>query len=142
MSRFIFFALSLLVLPSFASAQPGKSHVLTDQNRRFDAMTRADTAALSRLLHDDLIYIHSNALIEDKAQHLAAIAAKRLVYQKMAPEKAKVRRYGKTALTSGTVQVKDLLNDKPFELNLAYTAVYRKKRGIWRLLNWQSTRLP
>ena len=136
------FSLLLFAVPLLAAAQPTSSPVLTDENRRFAAMTQADTAALSRLLHEDLIYIHSNALTESKAQHLAAIAAKRLVYQKMTPENVKVRRYGKTALTNGTVQVKGLLNDKPFELNLAYTAVYRKKRGIWRLLNWQSTRLP
>lgn len=76
--------------------------------------------------------------MESKAQHIAAIA-QRLVYQKMTPENVKIRRYGKTALTDGTLQVKGLLNGTAFELRLAYTAVYRKKRGHWRLLNWQST---
>lgn len=131
-----------LLLPLIASAQATSSHVLTDESRRFAAMTARDTAALRRLLHKDLIYIHSNALTEDKSEHITAIAAGRLVYQKMEPRNTRVRRYGKTALTNGTLQVKGLLNGTPFELNLAYTAVYRKKRGIWQLLNWQSTRIP
>ena len=132
----------LLALPLGIFAQSASSPVLSDEGRRFDAMTRRDTAALQRLLHQDLVYIHSNALIEDKAQHISAIAAGRLVYQKMTPTNTRVRRYGKTALTNGTVQVQGLLNGTPFELRLSYTAVYRKKRGTWQLLNWQSTRIP
>lgn len=141
MPRYVLFLL-LIASPFFGLSQSSSSHVLADENRRFDAMTRSDTAALRGLLHDDLVYIHSNALIENKAQHLTAIAAGRLVYQKMTPENVKVRRYGKTALTNGTVQVKGLLNGTPFELHLTYTAIYRKKRGHWQLLSWQSTRVP
>lgn len=142
MPRFVFFTLSFLSLHLFALAQPRINFVLKKESDRFAAMTSRDTAALRGLLHDDLIYIHSNALMESKAQHIAAIASGRLVYQKMTPENVKIRRYGKTALTDGTLQVKGLLNGTAFELRLAYTAVYRKKRGHWRLLNWQSTRIP
>ncbi len=137
MLRLAFFA--LFALPLFASAQ---SKVLTDEGRRFAAMTSRDTAALRGMLHDDLIYIHSNNLTENKAQHIAAIGSGRLVYKEMTSESVNLRRYGKTALTNGTVQVKGILNGTPFEVRLAYTAVYRKKRGHWRLLNWQSTRIP
>lgn len=141
MTRYALFLL-LIASPFFGLSQSSSSPVLADENRRFDAMTRSDTAALRGLLHDDLVYIHSNALIESKEQHLAAIAAGQLVYQKMTPENVRVRRYAKTALTNGTVQVKGLLNGTPFEVRLTYTAVYLKKRGTWRLLNWQSTRIP
>lgn len=142
MPRFVFFTLSFLFLHLFALAQPRVSFVLKKEGDRFAAMTRSDTAALRGLLHDDLIYIHSNTLTENKAQHIAAIASGRLVYQKMTSESVNLRRYGKTALTNGTVQVKGILNGTPFEVRLMYTAVYRKKRGHWRLLNWQSTRIP
>ncbi len=142
MPRFVFFTLSFLLLHLFALAQPRINFVLKKESDRFAAMTRVDTAALRGLLHDDLIYIHSNTLTENKAQHIAAIGSGRLVYKEMTSESVNLRRYGKTALTNGTVQVKGILNGTPFEVRLMYTAVYRKKRGHWRLLNWQSTRIP
>jgi hypothetical protein len=55
-------------------------------------------------------------------------------------KRADVRLYGKTALVNGEIQVAGLLNNTPFDVFMIYTAVYRKKKGEWRLTNWQSTR--
>jgi len=132
-----------LFLPLFAFAQSKtEQKILDTELRRFEAMTRKDTVLLRELLADDLIYIHSNTMMENKKEHISAISTGRLVYEKMNREQAKVRRYGKTALTNGVVQVHVVLNKNPLEMRLAYTAVYRKKGSAWRLLNWQSTRVP
>ena len=116
--------------------------VLASETRRFEAMTQADTTALRPMLADELIYVHSNALKESKLEHLSAIASRKLVYEKMEREEAKVRFYGKTALVNGIVKVRGVLNNNSFEIRLLYSAVYRKKHGIWKLVNWQSTKMP
>ncbi len=135
-------ALLLFVLPQIAFAQSkADQSVLDAEQRRFEAMTRKDTAALRDMLSDDLVYIHSNALTENKKEHLSSIASGRMVYEMMIREQARVRRYGKTALTNGIVNVKGTVKGTTFELRLAYTAVYRKKGGKWLLANWQSTRM-
>jgi hypothetical protein len=140
--RSIVFCL-FLAIQSTALAQSGSAQKILDtEQRRFEAMTLKDTSLLDRLLDDRLVYIHSNALTEDKSAHISAISSGYLVYEKMMREQASVRRYGKTALTTGMVRVKGMLNQNPFELRLAYSAVYRKKRGTWKLVNWQSTRVP
>jgi len=132
-----------LALPLFALAQSKTDQKILDtEQRRFEAMERKDTVALRGLLADDLIYLHSNALTESKSAHISAISTGYLIYEKMTREKVGVRRYGKTALTNGIVQVRGILNKNAFEIRLAYTAVYRKKGGVWRLVNWQSTRVP
>mgnify|MGYP000095977319 CR=1 FL=1 len=136
-------ALLLFVLPQITFAQSkADQSVLDAEQRRFEAMTRKDTAALRDMLADDLVYIHSNALTENKKEHLSSIASGRMVYETMTREQARVRRYGKTALTNGIVNVKGTVKGTTFELRLAYTAVYRKKGGKWLLANWQSTKLP
>lgn len=132
----------VLLLPLTGLAQSGHDKKILDvEQRRFEAMIRKDTAALRSMLADDLVYLHSNALLEDKAEHIRAIVSGRLVYQKMVREQANVRRYGSTALVNGIVQVSGILNGTPFDVRLAYSAVYRKKGGRWRLANWQSTRM-
>ena len=132
-----------LALPLFSLAQSKtEQKILDTELRRFEAMTRKDTLALRDLLADDLVYIHSNTLTESKKEHITNIATGYLIYEKMTREQAKVRRYGKVALSNGVVQVRGILKEKTFEMRLAYTAVYRKKGGTWRLVNWQSTKVP
>ena len=135
--RFFLFAF-FLTTTTIISAQ---NAVLDTELRRFDAMTRRDTSALRGLLHQDLFYLHSNGIKETKREHLTAIATGRLVYETMQRESATVRRYGKMALVNGKVAVKGKLQGNNFEINLLYSAVYRKYKGQWQLLNWQSTKI-
>lgn len=132
----------LFLLPLCGRAQSKCDQKILDAElRRFEAMTRRDTVALHQLLTDDLVYLHSNALLENKQEHLGAIATGKLVYQTMTRTQAAVRRYGRTAIVNGNVRVAGILNGNAFEVRLAYSAVYRKQGRRWRLANWQSTRL-
>lgn len=138
------FPLLLLFLLSFSLSAQNKTSdaVLAQEQKRFDAMIQGDTLALRAMLADDMIYMHSNALQENKMEHLKAIGAHKLVYQKLQREQASVRLYGKTALVNGHVNAAGILNGNPFDIKLIYTAVYCKKHGRWLLANWQSTRIP
>ena len=133
----------LLFLLNTLQAQSKNAQIVLDQeSRRFEAMTKADTNQLVLMLAEELVYVHSNALVESKKDHLSAISARKLVYEKMTREEAAVRFYGKTALINGKLKVKGILNGNAFEVRLLYVAVYRKKRGMWQLVHWQSTRIP
>lgn len=138
---FVFSFLMCLYLTAY-----GQKHrlqpVLEFELLRFDAMMRADTQALRSMLSDDLHYVHSNALVETKEDHLKAIVAQKLVYKSMKREDARVRLYGKTALVNGTVAVEGKINANDFTVRLLYTAVYRRHGKHWQLVNWQSTRIP
>jgi ketosteroid isomerase-like protein len=139
------FAVIILLLHHFLTgfAQTGSEQkILQTELRRFDAMTRKDTMALQKFLADDLIYIHSNSLKENKKEHISAIATGKTVYEKMSRENARIRKYGKTAVINGNVKVNGILNKTPFEINLLYTAIYRKHKKQWQLISWQSTRIP
>lgn len=135
------YLLTLLLLHHFLfSFSQTDNKILAAEHLRFEAMTKRDTGALKEMLHEDLVYIHSNALTETKSTHISAIAQGTLVYQKMSREKVVVRQYGKIAITNGTLKVQGILKGAPFELNLLYTAVYKKRKNQWQLLNWQSTK--
>lgn len=135
--------LLMLLLTNFVSASaqvsPAETILLSEQSR-FDAMMGHDSVVLTRLLADDLIYIHSNGLKENKKEHIAAIQTGKIIYQSMNRENPAVRIYGKTALVSGKISVKGIISGNPFDIKLLYTAVYHKKRSVWQLVNWQSTR--
>ncbi len=139
----VFAFLSLFFLPFVGRTQSSKNQsILHHEDSRFQAMMRRDTAALSSWLSDNLLYRHSNGLLEDKQRHLQAIATETLVYERIERDSVHVERWGRMAIVNGVVRVAGRLEQAPFEVRLSYLAVYRKKGGRWQLIRWQSTRLP
>lgn len=109
---------------------------------RFGYMTSANTAALENVLSNDLIYIHSNAFSEDKASHLKNIESGKIRYNSMDLEQTEYFKKSGFCFTNGIVHVRGSFDSKEFDIRLRYTAVYQKQKCTWKLLRWQSTKLP
>lgn len=122
-------------------AQPA---LLTAEDARFAAQVARDTRQLDIMLDDPLVYIHSNALVESRADFLESIQSGRIVYQSMQAEPGRrLRSIGRRQrVVNGVVRVKGLYNQQDFSLRLRYTAVYTRKNNRWLLNSWQSTRIP
>ena len=118
------------------------SPLVAAEQARFDVMISADTTALREMLHPDLLYLHSNGLEESADDLVASVASGGIVYQSFAPQQPpRVQVFGRMALVDGLVQVTGLYQGKAFTVDLRYTSVYRRVRGRWRLLRWQSLRV-
>ncbi|MBM4186058.1 MAG: DUF1080 domain-containing protein [Gemmatimonadetes bacterium] len=109
---------------------------------RFAAQINRDTAALRNLLGDDLVYVHSNALIENKEDFIESVASGRIQYDSLVPVRMTHRVHGGTAIGTGRVRVQVRLNGVPARLELLFTNVHQRRQGRWRLVSWQSTRVP
>ncbi|MFN7120168.1 MAG: nuclear transport factor 2 family protein [Saprospiraceae bacterium] len=133
---FLFFLL-ILALPALA-----QKTILESEDARFRAQMQRDTVALQQLLTDDLLYIHSNALVETKTAFINSISNNKIIYEVVQREgSAQIRTYGKTGISNGIVLAKGVNNGTPFDIRIRYTAVYHKQKGAWRLASWQSTRM-
>lgn len=118
----------------------GQRTITESEDMRFRAQVKQDTATLKRIISDELVYIHSNALTETKRDFINSVKSGKITYQAMQPEAGRsIRRYGKTGISNGVVRVSGLYQGRNFDLRLKYTAVYHKKRGKWLLVSWQST---
>ena len=132
-------SLLLLTISTIAHAQ---STILESEALRWRAQVERDTVLLNKLLTDDLVYIHSNALTESKSDFLHSVQSGSITYHNMQGEPGgSIRQYGKTGISNGIVRATGLLNGTPFEVRLRYTAVYVRQKGRWRLASWQSTRM-
>lgn len=110
--------------------------------RRFALMVAGDTAALGPVLADDLVYTHSSGAAETKAQFLEAITSGRLRYRAIQDREAKVRIYGEVGVVNGLVDAQVTIGGQDNTFAIRYVAVYAREGGDWRLVAWQSTRLP
>jgi ketosteroid isomerase-like protein len=134
--------IAALLLPVFCLAQSKKQLALQAiELQRFEAMTTKDTALLRQMLSEDLTYLHSNGMLENKEEHIANIGAGKLVYRTMEPSEMRVRIHGKSAIVNGILHVTGNLGEKAFDLRLRYTDVYFKRKGTWQLAAWQSLKL-
>jgi len=117
-----------------------EADVLRADDRRFEAMRKGDWAGLDVALADDLIYVHSTARQESKAEHIANLRAGKPHYRGIAPRDRKARVRGDVGIVNGVSDMHVERDGKENRFTVRYLAVYAKSGGDWRMIAWQSTR--
>ncbi len=112
------------------------------QQRRFTTI-RGEIPALSRFLHPDLVYVHSNGKTDTKASFLESIKSGALRYEAIEDQGNGIFSGPTISVLSGTVQMRVKTPERVLSFQAHYTAVYcRDKKNGWQLLRWQTTRFP
>ncbi len=99
-----------------------------------------DFATLEAILADDLTYGHSSGVVDTKAAYLETLRSGKTKYLTFDRAPSVVRVYGDTAIITGTATLSLRGQAAPFTLR--YTLAYVMREGQWRMVAWQSTRLP
>jgi ketosteroid isomerase-like protein len=119
-----------------------ETDVLRADDRRFEAMRKGDWAALDATLADDLTYVHSTARLESKAEHIANLRGGKPHYRGIAPRERKARVHGNVGIVNGVSEMHVERDGKEQRFTVRYLAVYTKSGADWRMIAWQSTRVP
>ena len=114
------------------------------EDKRFAAMVAEDFKALEAMVHDELVYTHSSALVDTKASWLESMRSRKTRYREVKCKNRKVRVYGDVALAKG---VCDLRNGQPGQmldnhLDILWVLVKRTQgpQG-WQIVARQTTRI-
>ena len=113
-----------------------EADVLRADDRRFEAMKKGDWAALA----DDLIYVHSTARQESKAEHIANLRGGKPHYRGIAPRDRRARVVGSVGVVNGVSDMHVERDGKENRFTVRYLAVYAKTGADWRMIAWQSTK--
>jgi len=119
-----------------------EGEVLRADDRRFEAMRKGDWAALDASLADDLTYVHSSARLESKKEHLSNLRAGKPHYRGIAPRDRLARVHGDVGVVNGVSDMHVENAGKEQRFTVRYLAIYTKIGEQWRMLAWQSTRVP
>ena len=114
------------------------NEIISLEKRRIEAMTNQDAEDLDEILADDLIYTHSSGRTETKAEFITNATSGAIRYRALSQEDVTVRRFGDTAIVTGHVESSN--GEKKFPVR--FIDVYVKQGGAWRMIAWQSTKLP
>lgn len=122
---------------------PDNSQMVIDlDKKRMDATVSKDFATLNALLSDTLIYTHSNARVDTKQSLIGALESGATVYTSIEPSEVKAQDLGTAVVLTGVVRIGVMVNGTPNSLVLRFTDVYANQDGQWKMVTWQSTRIP
>lgn len=114
-----------------------KEQILKQQSARFTAMIEADVVKLETLLADDLTYGHTGGSTETKIGFIETVNTERVDYVSFVPSDLNVRVYENTAVLTGFIDVKVIVEKEEFVFTTRFLEVQRKVDGNWILTAWQ-----
>jgi len=114
---------------------------LRAEEARFAAQMSGDVTAMQRLFGDDLVYVHSSALVDTKASFIEALRSGNVKYRSMKRSDVKVRTYGCIAIVTATGNFEVTARGQELSLHLLYHAVWAKRAAGPQFVSWQATRV-
>lgn len=117
--------------------------VAAADDARIAAMVAANPSTLAGLLSADLHYAHSNGAVDTKETFLDLIKSGRTKYLAYRPvERSFTFPADGIAVGTGRAAVTVENETGRSEFMLSYLSIWRKEADGWRILAWQSARLP
>ena len=90
------------------------------EERRCLALTSQDYDALAGLIHDDLMYTHSNAMFDTKASLLQALRAGDFRYRRIDRSDIRMNAFGDTVHVTGIADMDADLRGQPVKARVRY----------------------
>jgi hypothetical protein len=116
------------------------------EDERYAAMLDKDIDALERLLHPDLLYMHSSGIADTKASYIAGVRDRVWDYHAITRSDQTVRRHGALALVFNRLKIDLAVRGVAKNLDNRALAVWVADAGAdnnsWRLIALQSGMVP
>lgn len=136
-----------LLLSTLAAPLPAMAGGTTDaQVLAIDASwnelrLKPDVEALDRILADDWLLTHSDGRVQTKKEYLDELRTRTRRNQGIANEDVVLRRYGDTAVVTGTSVQSAISNGQPWNGRFRFTRVWVQRDGRWVMVASHSSRI-
>ncbi len=109
---------------------------------RAQALLRADTTALSRMVADEFFEISRLGTLRTRADNLRDIASGDLKLTSVHYDSLTVRIYGDVAVLRGIANNTGTARGFPFSGKIRYTRIFVRRDGRWQAVAMQQTSMP
>jgi hypothetical protein len=124
-----------------AQAEPAVISALRADKARLAAMMAGDGEALSRLMSDQLRFVHSDGRVESKIDYVKNLMAGDTAYADAKTSELETTQVANdVVVVIGVQEMRKRLGPTWSEIKLRYLAVWRNESGTWRMVAWQSAR--
>lgn len=115
---------------------------LRGEDARYTAQTSRDFTALQQLIGADLVYIHSSAVVDNKASYIETQRAGTVIYRTMKRSDVTVRTYGCLAMITGLANFDVTNKGQDISVELRFHSIWAKRAGTVQFVSWEATRVP
>jgi len=121
----------------------GNEQMIIDlDKKRMTAMAQKDVATLKNVLCKGLVYTHSSGRQDTKQSLIEGMESGSTVYTSIEPSDVKAQDLGNAVVLTGVAAISVNSKGKPNSFRVRFTDVYENQNGTWRMVTWQSTKLP
>ncbi len=121
----------------------GNAEMITElDKKRMNAMAQKDVAALKNMLCKGIVYTHSSARQDTKESLIEGMESGKTVYTSIVPSEVKAQDLGNAVVLTGVAAISVNSGGKPNSFRVRFIDVYENQNGTWRMVHWQSTRIP
>ena len=118
------------------------SEVMRAELQRYEAQTQDDFVAMESMIGDDLVYIHSSSVVDDKKAYIDAMRAGAVKYRTMRLLDSQIRIYDCIAVMTGTARFEVTVKGTDLTVDLRFTEAWAKRGNDLQFVSWQATRIP
>jgi Domain of unknown function (DUF4440) len=141
------FALLGIMCGSPARAEECSGTITADEltsaeDARYAAQTGDDFPALERLIGEDLVYIHSSALVDSKTSYIDAQRAGTVKYRKMRRSDVTLRTYGCVGVITGLGNFDVTVKGQDLAVEIRFHSIWAKRASGLQFVSWEATRTP
>jgi len=122
--------------------EPPEDSVRAVELARAQALLRADTLALSRMVADEFVEISRLGQLRTKAENVRDIASGELRLTSLKYDRLTVRIYGDVAVLRGIADNTGTFRGFPFSGKIRYMRIFVRRDGRWQAVAMQQTALP
>ena len=112
------------------------------EDSRYKAQTANDFDAMEKMFGDDLVYIHSSTVVDNKATYIDSMRSGTVKYRIMRRSGVTVRTYGCIAILSGQANFDVTVKGKDLSVDLRFHTVWVNRDAGLQFVSWQATRVP
>lgn len=109
---------------------------------RGQALLRADTIALSRMVAEEFVEISRQGTRRTRADNIRDIASGQLKLTSVRYDSLTVRIYGDIVVLQGIADNTGTFHGLPFSGKIRYTRVFVRRDGRWQAVAMQQTSMP
>jgi hypothetical protein len=97
--------------------------------------------SVSKLVDKRCLYLHSNGWVQQGSEVVADLQSGKMVYETISIEEITARQFEKMVIVTGKGQFEGKVSGMPFNLKLAFTEVYVRRKDGWKLVSRHSNKL-
>jgi Domain of unknown function (DUF4440) len=124
------------------SAPVAEAEALAAEDMRYAAQTGEDFAAMQKLFGEDLVYVHSSTVIDNKASYIDSMRSGAVKYRVMRRSDVTVRTYDCVALITGKGNFDVTVKGQDISVELRFHSIWAKRAKGLEFISWQATRVP